>query len=366
MSVFTTQRQDPNKKLDEMIALNNSRREKRNSILESIKADAKAADEKKKLDEVDKMEEEKKVTESAINNLTNRRTESRKNQSLVALENRLLKKGFETTYNSVLFEMAYKGMWIDNDAMTTDNIHSMFETFMDIKNDLDKTFPNPVNESILITNLKNDVMSVVKKAVNRIITEAKDCKSASSCEDLDSIDFNLNKEEDDELTDLTKLTSDQIGELIKNKVLAVVQDEEKSGKAKADMFEEMDKAIKDASSDTPTDGSSEDTDTSETDTSDESEPTVKESFTASANRAIRNRFNRGTRSTLFESIMMFNNKNLHDQAVSEGVNATRENIANATLLSSIVHYTILETFNTLKLYDLSDPMNAEKVMNLYK
>ena len=116
MSVFTTQRQDPNKKLDEMIALNNSRREKRNSILESIKADAKAADEKKKLDEVDKMEEEKKVTESAINNLTNRRTESRKNQSLVALENRLLKKGFETTYNSVLFEMAYKGMWIDNDA----------------------------------------------------------------------------------------------------------------------------------------------------------------------------------------------------------------------------------------------------------
>ena len=60
MSVFTTQRQDPNKKLDEMIALNNSRREKRNSILESIKADAKAADEKKKLDEVDKMEEEKK------------------------------------------------------------------------------------------------------------------------------------------------------------------------------------------------------------------------------------------------------------------------------------------------------------------
>lgn len=366
MSVFTTQRQDPNKKLDEMIALNISRREKRNSILESIKADAKAADEKKKLDEVDKMEEEKKVTESAINNLTNRRTESRKNQSLVALENRLLKKGFETTYNSVLFEMAYKGMWIDDNAMTTDNIHSMFETFMDIKNDLDKTFPNPVNESILITNLKNDVMSVVKKAVNRIITEAKDCKSASSCEDLDSIDFNLNKEEDDELTDLTKLTSDQIGELIKNKVLAVVQDEEKSGKAKADMFEEMDKAIKDASSDTPTDGSSEDTDTSETDTSDESEPTVKESFTASANRAIRNRFNRGTRSTLFESIMMFNNKNLHDQAVSEGVNATRENIANATLLSSIVHYTILETFNTLKLYDLSNPMNAEKVMNLYK
>ena len=50
MSVFITQRQDPNKKLDEMIALNNSRREKRNSILESIKADAKAADEKKKLD----------------------------------------------------------------------------------------------------------------------------------------------------------------------------------------------------------------------------------------------------------------------------------------------------------------------------
>lgn len=366
MSVFTTQRQDPNKKLDEMIALNNSRREKRNSILESIKADAKAANEKKKLDEVDKKEEEKKVTESTINNLTNRRTESRKNQSLVALENRLLKKGFETAYNSVIFEMAYKGMWIDNDVMTTDNIHSMFETFMDIKNDLDKTFPNPVNESILITNLKNDVMSVVKKAVNRIITEAKDCKSASSCEDLDSIDFNLNKEEDDELTDLTKLTSDQIGELVKNKVLAVVQDEEKSGKAKADMFEEMDKAIKDASSDTPTDGSSEDTDASETDTSDESEPTVKESFTASANRAIRNRFNRGTRSTLFESIMMFNNKNLHDQAVSEGVNATRENIANATLLSSIVHYTILETFNTLKLYDLSDPMNAEKVMNLYK
>lgn len=365
MSVFTTQRQDPNKKLDEMIALTNSRREKRNSILESIKADAKAADEKKKLDEVDKIEEEKKVTESAINNLTNRRTESRKNQSLVALENRLLKKGFETTYNSVLFEMAYKGMWIDDNAMTTDNIHSMFETFMDIKNDLDKTFPNPVNESVLITNLKNDVMSVVKKAVNRIVTEAKDCKSASSCEDLDSIDFNLNKEEDDELTDLTKLTSDQIGELVKNKVLAVVQDEEKSGKAKADMFEEMDKAIKDASSDTPEDNESSD-DTSTENNSDESEPTVKESFTASANRAIRNRFNRGTRSTLFESIMMFNNKNLHDQAVSEGVSATRENIANATLLSSIVHYTILETFNTLKLYDLSNPMNAEKVMNLYK
>ena len=370
MSAFNTKRQNPDEKLDNIIALANSRREKRNSILEIIKADEKAAEDKKKLDKIDKKEEEKKITESAINELTGRRNEARKNQALIALENRLLKSGFESTYNGVLFEMAYKGMWIDDEAMTSDNIHSMYETFLDIKNDLNKTFPNTVTESVLITNLKNDVMSVVKKAVNRIVTEAKDCKGATSCEELDEIQFNLNKEEDDELTDLTKLTSDQIGELVKNKVLAVVQDEEKSGKAKADMFEEMDKAIKDATTD-ETEDSTDDSETSteepeENTTDEDSEPTVKESFTASANRAIRNRFNRGTRSTLFESIMMFNNKNLHEQAVSEGVQASRENIMNATLLSSVVHYTILETFNTLKLYDLSNPMNAEKVMNLYK
>lgn len=368
MSAFNTKRQDPNEKLETMISLANSRREKRNSILESIKADEKAAEDKKKLDDIDKQEEEKKVTESIINDLTNRRSEVRKNQALVALENRLLKSGFESTYNGILFEMAYKSIWIDDSIKTSDTIHSMYETFLDIKNELDKTFPNAVTESTLITNLKNDVMSVVKKAVNRIVTEAKDCKSASSCEDLDSIEFNLNKEEDDELSDLTSLTSDQIGELVKNKVLAVVQDEEKSGKAKADMFEEMDKIIKDASDDESKD-TTDDTSTEEPeeDTTDEdSEPTVKESFNASANRAIRNRFNRGTRSTLFESIMMFNNKNLHEQAVSEGVYASKENMSNATLLSSVVHYTILETFNTLKLYDLANPMNAEKVMNLYK
>ena len=368
MSAFNTKRQNPNEKLENMISLANSRREKRNSILESIKADEKAAEDKKKLDEIDKKEEEKKVTESVINELTGRRNESRKNQALIALENRLLKSGFESTYNSILFEMAYKGMWIDDSIKTSDTIHSMYETFLDIKTELDKTFPNAVTESTLITNLKNDVMSVVKKAVNRIVTEARDCKGATSCEELDEIEFNLNKEEDDELTDLTSLTSDQIGELVKNKVLAVVQDEEKSGKAKADMFEEMDKIIKDTSTNEP-DTTEDETSTEEPEedtTNEDSEPTVKESFNASASRAIRNRFNRSTRSTLFESIMMFNNKNLHEQAVSEGVHASKESISNATLLSSVVHYTILETFNTLRLYDLANPMNAEKVMNLYK
>lgn len=353
MSVFTTVRTNPNAKLEELKKLHNTRKDRYNKILESTQADKEAKATKDMLDAEDKKQELQDENKRIVDEKISRRTTARKNEITSTMESNLIKKGFDILYSQAIFEMAHRALWIDDEVKNKpENIRAMYETFLDIKSKLENTISAPATETTLISNLKTDIMEVVKEASARIVAEAKECKNASSCEELDSIDFNLNSEEDDKLSNMVDLTSDQISELVRDKVLTVVKDERENGKAKAEMFDKINSEL----TEEPTDG---------TETPEE-EPTVKESFDASRNRAIRTRFNRGSRSSLFESIMMYNNKFISETAVKEGLSVSDNINATVTLTNTILHYTILETFNTLKLYDMSNPINASKLIDMYR
>jgi hypothetical protein len=355
MSVFTTVRSNPNDKLDELKKLHATRKDKYNKILENTQADKEAKATKDILDAADKKQEQLDKNKEVVNDVIDRRTNARKNEITSTMESNLTKKGFEILFNQAIFEMAHRALWIDDEVKNKpENIRSMYETFLDVKSNLDKTIGVATTETTLISNLKSDIMEVVKEASARIVAEAKGCKSSSSCEDLDSIDFNLSAEEDEKLSNMVNLTSDQISELVRDKVLAVVKDEKQNGKAKAEMFDKINDELK-AAETTPVEGDES-----------EAEPTVKESFDASRTRAIRTRFNRGSRSSLFESIMMYNTKFVNEATVKENVSVSEDINAAVTLTNTILHYTILETFNTLKLYDMSNPINASKLIDMYK
>lgn len=364
MSVFNTKRPNPNGELDKLRKMSNTRKRNRDLLLESMENEATAKAEKTKLDILDKEKDDEDKKTAVVDEIAGRRAKTRRNESIASLESRLIKEGFEALYNQVIFEMAYKALWVDDDVKQSSNIHAMFETFMEIKNNVERILPT--NETILVTNLKESVMSIVKEAAHRIANEAKqDCCKDS--DEIDKIDFSITKDEDDKLSDLVNLTSDEISELVKEKVLTVVKDEQKAGLEKAEMFKEMDNALKDAKADAAEENNEGDEELPEGEIEKSTDNTAaKESFSIDRMRTLRNRFNRGNRSTLFESIMMFNTKDMKEKAVQEGMEASRENLTSAVFINSLFHYTVLETLNTLKLYDMSTPTNVDKIMNMYK
>ena len=352
MSAFETQRPvDPNKKLNDSINLLRNRKANRTALLEALKEDLKTAETKKQLDDMDKEESEKAVQESVVNDYTVRRTNAMKDQTVFALEHRLVKEGCKQVFDTVIFEMAFNALWIDDSVKRTpENIKAMFETFVEIKESIEKTVPS-CEDTHFIKELRAVVTETVNRAAQRIANEAKEDKKFKNVNELDSIKFELTDDEDKEMTDkLADLGSEEIIQLVKDKVLSVVQDEQKAGKEKSEMFKEMDDALKD---DESIDG-------------EDDSPVAKESYDALANRGLRRRMNRGNYSTIFESIMVFNNKDIDHKIVEEGVDATSGATANAVLMNSILHYTVLETLNTLKMYDLSNPINASKVIDMYK
>ena len=351
MSAFETQRPvDPNTKLNDSINLLRSRKANRTALLEALKEDLKTAETKKQLDDMDKEESEKAVKESVVSDYTVRRTNAMKDQTLFALEYKLVKDGYKQVFDTVIFEMAFNALWIDDSVKRTpENIKAMFETFVEIKENIEKVVPS-CEDTHFIKEMKAIVTETVNKAAQRIAIEAKDDKKFKNVDELDSIKFELTDDEDKEMTDkLADLGAEEIIQLVKDKVLSVVQDEQKAGKEKSEMFKEMDEALKDEE---PAEG--------------EESPVAKESYDALANRGLRRRMNRGNYSTIFESIMVYNNKDIDHKIVEEGVDASSGAKANAVLMNSILHYTVLETLNTLKMYDLSNPINASKVIDMYK
>ena len=351
MSAFETQRPvDPNTKLNDSINLLRSRKANRTALLEALKEDLKTAETKKQLDDMDKEESEKAVKESVVSDYTVRRTNAMKDQTLFALEHKLINDGYKQMFDTVIFEMAFNALWIDDSVKRTpENIKAMFETFVEIKENIEKVVPS-CEDTHFIKEMKAIVTETVNKAAQRIAIEAKDDKKFKNVDELDSIKFELTDDEDKEMTDkLADLGAEEIIQLVKDKVLSVVQDEQKAGKEKSEMFKEMDEALKDEE---PAEG--------------EDSPVAKESYDALANRGLRRRMNRGNYSTIFESIMVYNNKDIDHKIVEEGVDASGAAKANAVLMNSILHYTVLETLNTLKMYDLSNPINASKVIDMYK
>ena len=130
--------------------------------------------------------------------------------------------------------------------------------------------------------------------------------------------------------------------MVRDKVLSVVKDEKANGKKKAEMFDEIDKAVKEEDDDED----DEDEKTGET----ESYQYSLESLIRTETKRALNRSNGGT---LFESIMMSNANKIRQEVLTEGMNIPMEEQMNATLIESVLEYTILELLETTGIYNFT-------------
>lgn len=251
------------------------RKSNRKALLENYNAKKLSDDRQSVLEATQAETEEKALTEEHIESIRDRRREERavKEASLNRLT--LLESAKKITMNKVLFEMVYDAYWLDDNVKR----ESIQETYNEYRNVLglvenvcggSKTKDGDKTE--FIKNVESVVEEACKKAVDRIIKEQKESGEPTK-------EFEFTSEEESYLDKkLSELGRDEIVDLVKKKVLTVVQDERKSGKEKAEMLKELDKTEDDQSSEDESDSGDMDKSDDESDiNSDENEEeTVEE------------------------------------------------------------------------------------------
>ena len=172
-----------------------------------------------------------------------RRVLENKNKALQMLESRLIKEGYNTCFNNVIFGMVYESFWAD-DAVKESTVNQMYQTFTETLDLLEslgiKQIPlNKQNQ--FMQNVAELVTEACKKSAERIAHEAECNKDGKTSDDIETISFAMTDGEMNELDDnLAELSPEDITTLVKNKVLQVVQDEKECGKKKSDAFKEID------------------------------------------------------------------------------------------------------------------------------
>ena len=157
------------------------------------------------------------------------------------LEQRLLKEGRRVLQNKVLFEMCYNACWVDEGvkASSVAEMYDAFNTVLDVVDGITPECKTDMSVSKFLSAVNLVIEETVQKAVGRIVYESKNNK------DCDSIKFDLIDEEEADMDEKIKeLGSDEIIDLVRDKVLTVVQDEKEAGKKKDEIIQ----AIKDGTS----------------------------------------------------------------------------------------------------------------------
>ena len=279
-----------------------------------------------------------------------------RSNTMMTLESKLCEKGEKKCYETAIFNIVYESFWAD-DYIKKSTVNEMLETFRNTIGVLEKCGVNKTkekDETNLIKNIKESCCNTAKKASKRIVNEVCD---DTDTDEIDSIDFTLNDDEATELDDnLASLGMDEISELIKSKVLNVINDEQEASARKAELFKDIDDNAKKLEDELNGD----DDDDNDDDNMDEDEPDEdenEEGATESASivqRAKTNKINKLTGTTLFECIVMHSIKDVDNHIVTEGVSATNDEIMDAAFMESVLTYTVLETLQTLKLYDFNN------------
>lgn len=289
------------------------------AILESQDAEAMASiDRKDKLNSI----AEKKRCESI-------------KRDAFTLESRLVKEGMEICFETALFSMVYNALPYPEDVKESLDVSEMlglvFNVYESVRKTCKESNKSCVNkDSKLVENIKDICEACAKKAAKRITKKALD-----ENQELTKINFELNEEEADELVDnIGDLGIDQIEDLVKQKVVKVVEDEQKANEQKAKTIDEINSAIDQAK---------------------EKEPAGDAGVQESAEvRLLNRKLNNITSSfgnTIFESLFMTSIHDIEQTAVSESIEANPQDITDAAFLESVVRYTTIETVNTLGMID---------------
>lgn len=354
------------------------------------------------LENVNAIDESKTVTSDLDRKRNDKLTMERRNRALGMLESRLTLEGFQKCYDTAIFEMVYNACWID-DGIKEKTIDQMLEVYHNVKETLDKAGIRPVSESeesVFIKNVKEVVMEAAKKTAKRIAKNAKD--SNEDQEGIQRIKFEMTGAEADTLdTNLSDLGHEDLSELVKKKVLTVIQDEQESGKKKTEIFNEIEELSKPKEDDAEAAKSEEDIVVNKTNplqnpsggttapakestslldamleaeniaTTETVEDEEKTSVTESKQykdihtAAKARRSNRYIGTSLFECIMTDALRTVNENITTENVEILEENdVMDAAFMDTVMTYTVLETFHSLGLYKF-DNTNTRKLANYY-
>lgn len=281
--IFNTSRQ---LSVEERVRALAAQKANRASARASLMEAATDAENKKKTEDelakIDSDHEKDVAKEQRLEKLQETTFAANRRHDMMALESRLFQEGRQVLWNKILFETVYEANWVD-DSVKQQIIQPMYETFESTMGFLKKTIPGAFtkNPTRLLEAMDAIVTETAKKAAKRITEEA----GADVGSQPDRIPFNIDQDEEDEFDkSLADLSTDEIADKVKAKVLTVVQDEKKAARTKADTMKEIDDAKKDDDDDSDTDdGTSEDEsdskskkdDDDDSDTDDESDSKKK-------------------------------------------------------------------------------------------
>ena len=343
MGVFNTERV-PNyeAKLESMIQTAHNRKKNLEALKESASANEHKAVIESKLHDIDNNTSalESYNREVQRDRMATNRANLLRSNTLMTLESKLFNKGMEQCYETAIFNIVYESFWAD-DVIKESVIPQLLESYRDTLTVLEKCGVKKTKESdetSFIKNVKEACCNTAKKASERIVKEISDD------DDVESIDFSLNNDEATELDDnLASLGMDEVSELIKRKVVNVINDEMEASAKKSELFKEIDDNAKELEDEL-------NSDTSET-PEDEEEATESASF---VQRSKTNRMNRLTGTSVFECIQMSSIRKVDNHIVTEGIKLNNDDVMDSAFMESVLTYTILETLQTLKLYNFNN------------
>lgn len=156
------------------------------------------------------------------------------------MKQRLTMEGMELVKNKVLGEIIYESYWLD-EPVKESTVEQIGESIGKVLSYVEENFNSSKvpesKQSRLMQSVNEAISGVVKEAVERLVTEAKEANDAFT-------EFGLTEEEENKLDDkLCDLGKDEIVDIIKNKVAQVVQDEKEKGEEKSKMFDEIEQTL---------------------------------------------------------------------------------------------------------------------------
>ena len=360
MSIFSVERPESIQETMENMMRANAERQANLALLrEQMTLEAEEAEKQEKLLAQDKAQQEQEKKNQAMEEAmqANRVADSKK--AVLEARFKLPSLARESIIRKTLFDITMESLWIDDEVKNTQEMRcEALKVFNETIEKCDKITGKPLMSAMENTKLLsciNDIATEEGNAIaERIITEADE-------NDEISINFRMNADEINEVDrKMGELGTKELAKEIKKKVLKVVEDEKESGKVKAELFAELDDASKEEEEPETTgeEGGDASTETPEGETGENTEEGTTESLDELRLRLVRENANRKLNSmngsSVFESIMM---KSLNDidaeHPTMEGASLLESEKHNAALLQTVLEYTVLETLNTLKVYDFN-------------
>ena len=350
MSVFSTEKTPSfEAKLESMIRVAQNRKKNLDALKESaLDIEHKVAMEST----LNKIDNDNSALESynreiQRDKLSMARTNFLRSNAMSLLESNLYKKGYDKCYETAIFKIVYESFWAD-DFVKESTVHDMLDTYRNTIGILEKCgISKSKKDTKLVENIKESCGETAKKASKRIVNEIA---NDASLDEIESIDFTLNDDEATELDDnLASLGMDEITELIKKKVVNVINDEQEASAKKAEMFKDIDDNAQELADELNGADNEDETEDIEDDTEDEG---TTESVIVQRTKTAK--LNKLTGTSLFECINMHSIKDVDNHIVTEGISVTNDEVMDAAFMESVLTYTILETLQTLKLYEFNN------------